>query len=192
MNTRGERRQEASLDALRRLESMRSDLNHRLLKNSVLERIGTGDGTVADNFDEKARLIERAWCAGPDGEGTETERKTVASVSEGLQNWPAAKEAIRDFFAETPERLGVGRTEAFEAAKRQALDQPDGWLSAMDRFLSRFWELGKLDVPEQEKKVRQFWEAADALHAKLTEMRAHADDDDSPRFADFFTISEAE
>jgi hypothetical protein len=169
-------------DRCERLESIRSRLNHDLLKNRFLERLGTSKGSVTDT-PLKTQLILGAWSFLSDNVA---QRKSDWAVVEiGISNWPEIRDAVQSFFSHAPQDCGIDVTENFHKEVDRCLEPEKGWLAVMDRFVRDFCDLAVESDVVQHERISEFWGAADELHRSLQSM-APKFRGEGPRFGDFF------
>lgn len=166
------------------LEQWRSQLNHDLLKNGFLERLGTVQGRFGEN-ELKVKLIQAAWKS-LRGEDDPQEAFALVSVKEALRQWPHVRRELESFFLHGPEDCGMVRTRLFDGVAEDCLCDSTGWLAVLGSFVDDFRDLAFAPSDRQADRLRQFWVAAEALHQALSDMRPRFGDD-GPRFGDFFS-----
>jgi hypothetical protein len=166
-----------------KLEQWRSRLNHDLLKNQFLERLGTVQGAIGEN-ELKVKLIRRAW-GQLNGRFDPEAAPSQTSVEEALRQWPVVRKDLVAFFSHGPEDCDMIRTPLFDRIAEDCLREPNGWLAILDGFVRDFKDLAFSTPALQEQRLRQFWEAAESLHRALSEMRPRFGGE-GPRFGDFF------
>lgn len=164
------------------LERIRSHVNHDLLKNAFLERLGTVRGTLQDN-PMKRELIEGAWRYLR--EQVPEEEAAFRSVREAISRWEEVKEAVTGLFTEAPQKCGYEVTPLFKQVAELCCNETDGWLQVLDRFVRDFEALATSSSAEQETRLHELWEAADQLHQAISDLRPRYGGE-GPRFGDFF------
>lgn len=159
------------------LDRIRRVLNHDKIMNAFLNKIGS----IRSDLDlmERSEFILKIWREIRGGCTEEEDLKHVkVSVQQGLNNWPNVLSELRNFFETVPQKCGYRGTERFEQARRDFFEGDNSKTAVITQFVNQFYEIPKTKSEEKWGKcLKEFWEAANAIHKTLSEMRPGMEDD---------------
>lgn len=165
------------------LERIRANLNHNLLKNSFLNKIGSYRTDLT--FNERSTQIMAVWDdllkknkISPDIEAIKN------SVYSGLHNWQKICQSLDFFFNEVPQSCGYQVTGRFKRARNHIIGKKDSKTSIISKFVSEFDEIAKKRRDEQYRILRKLWRSVDKIQMELSKMRAGIDED--AQFGEYF------
>lgn len=164
--------------ALRKLERLRSLLNHNKIKNDFLNLIGSARMDLS--IEERSTDILLVWSnqSVPNSEQGPQLQAKIDTVRKGLSNWQNSFRALKDFFETKPAEFGLSMTLKGQQVKKAFFEGEKSYTAIIDRFVNSFDDLVDQTKNEQLKKLENFWAAADKIHETLSKMTLKMNSDE--------------
>lgn len=154
-------------------EKRRSSLNHDLVKNKFLLKLG--ELSEGLNTKERSAFLYDyfKYLSGRNNDDTVVKAR-YETVKEALKNWTEVKSRLESFLLKEIDEFEIEPTDDYKMILNEIALNPDSILKIIDTFISKMKSLPNFDLHTINVMLDEFWNNAELLHQKLSMLQMNS------------------